>query len=62
MLKWAFIFFTVAIVAGLFGFTGIASGAATVDKWLFFPAIAVPILVLLIGVLAGETIFSPVRY
>jgi len=33
MLKWTFIFFIIAIVAGVFGFTGVAAGAATVAKW-----------------------------
>jgi uncharacterized membrane protein YtjA (UPF0391 family) len=36
MLMWALTFFIVAIVAALFGFTGIAVGAAAVAKVLFF--------------------------
>ncbi len=36
MLKWALIFFVVAIIAALFGFTGIAAGAAEIAKILFF--------------------------
>jgi len=36
MLKWALIFFIVAIVAALFGFTGIAAAAAGIAKILFF--------------------------
>ena len=36
MLKWALIFFVVAIVAALFGFTCIAAGAAEIAKILFF--------------------------
>lgn len=36
MLKWLAIFFIIAIVAGVFGFTGVADGAALVDKFLFF--------------------------
>jgi uncharacterized membrane protein YtjA (UPF0391 family) len=35
LLQWALIAFVVAIVAGLFGFTGVASGAASVGKVLF---------------------------
>ena len=30
MLKWALIFFVISVIAGLLGFTGIASGAARV--------------------------------
>jgi uncharacterized membrane protein YtjA (UPF0391 family) len=36
MLKWALIFFVISIVAALFGFTGIAAGAASIAKVLFF--------------------------
>jgi uncharacterized membrane protein YtjA (UPF0391 family) len=53
LLQWALIAFVVAIVAGLFGFTGIASGAATVGRVLFglFLIVAVIFLVLaLLGV------------
>jgi uncharacterized membrane protein YtjA (UPF0391 family) len=57
MLKWALIFFIIAIVAGLFGFTGIAAGAATIAKWLFFLAVAVFVLFLILGLIAGETLF-----
>jgi len=57
MLKWALIFFLVSIVAGLFGFTGIAAGAATIAKWLFFLAIAIFLVFLILGLMAGEAIF-----
>jgi uncharacterized membrane protein YtjA (UPF0391 family) len=56
MLKWALIFFLVSLVAGLFGFTGIAAGAATIAKWLFFIAVAIFIVFLVLGLLAGEAI------
>lgn len=36
MLRWALIFFIVAVVSALFGFTELASGAAWVAKVLFF--------------------------
>ena len=36
MLRYALIFFIVALVAALFGFTGIAVGAAEIAKILFF--------------------------
>jgi uncharacterized membrane protein YtjA (UPF0391 family) len=56
MLKWALIFFVVAIVAGLLGFTGIAAGAATIAKWLFFLAVAIFVIFLIMGLIAGETL------
>lgn len=57
MLKWALIFFIVAIVAGMFGFTGVAAGAATIAKWLFFIAVAIFLVFLVMGLIAGEAIF-----
>jgi uncharacterized membrane protein YtjA (UPF0391 family) len=36
MLRWALVFFCVALVAGLLGLAGIAEGAAWVAKTLFF--------------------------
>ena len=35
MLKWAIIFLVISLIAGAFGFTGIARGAATIAKVLF---------------------------
>jgi uncharacterized membrane protein YtjA (UPF0391 family) len=36
MLRWALAFFIVALVAALFGFTGVAVAAAGIAKILFF--------------------------
>lgn len=36
MLRWALIFFVVALLAAVLGFTGIAAAAAGVAKALFF--------------------------
>ena len=36
LLKWAAIFFGIAMIAAAFGFTGIAEGAADVAKVLFY--------------------------
>ena len=35
MLKWAVVFLLIAIVAGLFSFTGVEEASATNAKWLF---------------------------
>ena len=35
MLKWAIIFAVVSLIAGVFGFTGVASGAAGIAKIFF---------------------------
>jgi uncharacterized membrane protein YtjA (UPF0391 family) len=49
MLRWAATFFIIALVAALFGFTGIASGAAAVAKALFFIFIVLFLLTLVFG-------------
>ena len=57
MLKWALIFLVISIIAGAFGFTGIASGAKTIAKWLFFIALAIFVLFIVLTVMAGQAIF-----
>jgi uncharacterized membrane protein YtjA (UPF0391 family) len=57
MLKWAIIFFLISVVAGLFGFTGVASGARSVAKVLFFIAVAIFLIVLVFGVFLGMIAF-----
>jgi uncharacterized membrane protein YtjA (UPF0391 family) len=57
VLKWALIFFVISLVAGFFGFTGVASGAKSIAKVLFFIALAVFLVVLIFGVLLGMLAF-----
>lgn len=57
MLKWALIFFVISVIAGVFGFSGIASGAGQIAKILFFIAIAIFVIFLVMGLVAGEAIF-----
>ncbi|HET9395831.1 MAG TPA: DUF1328 domain-containing protein [Nitrospiraceae bacterium] len=57
MLKWALIFFLISVVAGFLGFTNIAAGARTISKWLFFIAIAVFAVFLVLALIAGEVVF-----
>lgn len=57
MLKWALIFFLISVVAGVFGFTGIASGAASIAKVLFFISLAIFLIVLIFGVFLGVLVF-----
>jgi len=49
MLRWAAIFFVIAIIAALFGFGGIAEGAASIAKVLFFIFIVLFVIVLAFG-------------
>lgn len=57
MLKWAIIFFVISLIAGFFGFTGVASGARSVAKVLFFIALAIFLIVLVFGVFLGTLVF-----
>ena len=54
MLNWALMFFVVALLAAIFGFTGIALAAAGVAKILFY-LFLVLFLVSLIGGLVKRT-------
>lgn len=49
MLRWSLIFLVVALIAALFGFTGIAADAAAISKVLFFIFIALFGIALLAG-------------
>lgn len=49
MLRWAAIFFVIAIIAAIFGYTDIAAGAASIAKILFFVFLVLFILVLILG-------------
>jgi len=57
MLKWAIVFFIVSVVAGLFGFTGVASGAKSIAKVLFVIALVIFLIVLVFGVFLGTLVF-----
>ena len=53
MLKWALIFFLISIVAGVFGFTNIAAGARTIARALFFLALLIAVIFLVLLFAAG---------
>jgi len=51
MLHYALVFFVVAIIAAVFGFTGIAIGAAEIAKILFFIFLILFVVSLVAGLL-----------
>lgn len=55
MLRWAVIFFVIAIIAALFGFGGIASTAAGIAQILFYIFLVLFLIALLFGLLGGRT-------
>lgn len=54
MLSWALAFFIVAIIAAVFGFGGMAVGAAGIAKVLFFMFLVAFVVSLLMGVFTGK--------
>jgi uncharacterized membrane protein YtjA (UPF0391 family) len=58
MLRWAAIFFVISIVAALFGFGGIAAGAAEIAKVLFFIFLAICVTFLILGLFAANKLRS----
>jgi uncharacterized membrane protein YtjA (UPF0391 family) len=59
MLRWAIIFFIVAIIAALFGFTGIAGAAAWIAQVLFFLFLVFFVIALVMGLLGGRSKTPP---
>jgi uncharacterized membrane protein YtjA (UPF0391 family) len=53
MLRWAIGFLIVAIIAAIFGFGGIATGAADIAKVLFFVFLVVFFVSLILGLVRG---------
>lgn len=54
MLKWSAIFLVIALVAAVFGFTGIAAGAASIAKTIFF----IFLVLVIVSAILGVTIFK----
>jgi len=57
MLKWAIIFFAISLIAGYFGFSGVASGSRSIAKVLFVIALVIFLIVLVFGVFLGKLVF-----
>jgi uncharacterized membrane protein YtjA (UPF0391 family) len=58
MLKWAIIFLIIAIVAGIFGFTGIEAASASIAKVLFGIFLVLFVGALAIGLFIGSKLLS----
>ncbi len=59
MLRWALIFLVVGLIAGVLGFTTLAGASIAVAKFLFFIFIAIFVVLLIMGVMAGRKISNP---
>ena len=58
MLKWAFVFLIIAIVAGIFGFSEVEAVSATIAKWLFGIFLVLFVGAIVIGLAIGSKLMS----
>ncbi len=56
MIKWAVIFLVIALVAALLGFTGIASAAAGIAKFLFGLFLVLCLIFFILGAVAAKKV------
>jgi len=56
MLRWAAGFFIIAIIAAIFGFGGIATGATDIARVLFFVFLIVFFISLVMGLVTGRRV------
>ncbi len=56
MLRWAVVFFIIAIIAAIFGFGNIAAGATDIAKILFFIFIVLFVLSLIANIVRGKPV------
>ncbi len=54
MLYYAVVFFVIALIAGVFGFGGIAVGAAEIGRILFFIFLVIFLISLIMGIGKGR--------
>jgi uncharacterized membrane protein YtjA (UPF0391 family) len=58
MLKWAVVFLLIAIVAGIFGFTGVEEASASIAKILFGVFMVLFVGAVVIGLAIGAKLTS----
>lgn len=56
MLRWAFIFLVIGLIAGLLGFTGVAGASVAIAKTLFFVFLVIFAVLLIAGLATGRRI------
>jgi uncharacterized membrane protein YtjA (UPF0391 family) len=59
MLRWAFIFLVLGLIAALFGFTGIAGASIGIAKVLFFIFLATFVVMLMLGLTVYRSVRGP---
>lgn len=56
MLRWAFLFLVIGLIAALLGFGGIAGASFTIAKTLFWVFLVIFLVLLVAGLAAGRRI------
>ena len=59
MLRWSLAFFLIAIIAAIFGFGGIASGASEIARVLFFFFLVIFVVSLVWSLFTGRRLPPP---
>lgn len=59
LIKWAVVFLVISLIAALFGFFGIAEGAADIARVLFFIFIAICVVLFLLGAFTYRSVAGP---
>lgn len=56
MMTWALAFFILAVIAALFGFGGVAAGAAGIGKVLFFAFVVLAVVSVFVNTMRGRAL------
>jgi len=59
MLRWAFIFLVIGLIAALLGFTSVAGASIAIAKTLFFVFMIIFLVLLVAGLAAGRRVSGP---
>ena len=59
MLRWAFIFLVVGLIAALLGFTNVAGASIEIAKILFFIFMVIFVVLLVAGITVGRSVSGP---
>ncbi len=59
MLRWAFIFLVIGLIAAILGFTGVAGASFAIAKLLAFVFIAIFVVLLIAGLTVARRVSGP---
>jgi uncharacterized membrane protein YtjA (UPF0391 family) len=56
MMRWAIVFLVIGLVLGVLGFGGLGGAFVEIAKVLFFIALAIFVILLILGLIAGKKV------